>query len=519
MSNFHWVPAAVHYRQLGGTGIFVRYAKNPNRIVIKEKGEGYHLIQCPDRDLLISINQNKFGAYRPMEGVWDEYIHLGMFHDHLIEDDAPNFFMVNYTADMGRESHSHNTRGEKKFATQIISDSGGFQLFQQRLEYLDPYEIVKWYNKNCDIGLVLDIPTRIKDISLYDRLAKVQAANTQVLMDNKCDNLELMNIIHGVTPEHRNIFRRRVERDDITRLALGGFYTGTVLNSIDNFCAELEASQPYKHYHVLGVANPMQVLLLQRMAHKNFAPLITCDSSTFLRKSTVKEYHLFPTTHGNPKFLTTGDVGGYVPSPMACLPCNCRVCSAVKYSDVLMSLSGNFAYVALMAYHNMYSMFRYYQTMSDLMRLPTPELKSLIKTQFSGSSRAGYDELIRGLDFIDMIEEEGLAKARKSFQYYLSNLMLGVSQQETRSTGQLFNEMGDVDNEVVSGADTIVHDDFATVDLVLTRYEQTNSNLHGKKTKVKAIRVGSNAAVGKKGPGVKIVKRQSVDEKHTAGGA
>lgn len=510
--DFHWVPAAVQYRQMGGAGIFIKYAKNPNKIVVKERGEGYTIIQCPDRDLIITTNQHKLNAYRPMQGTYDEYVHLGAFHDELVEDINPDFFMVNYTADMGREHCSAHTRNTKEFKTQIISDSGGFQLFQQRIEYLDPVEVVKWYNTNCDIGLILDIPTSIRDDSLNERTAKIQAANTAKMMDNKVEGLELMNIVHGVTREQRDVFRGHVERDDIDRLALGGFYTGTILNSIDNFCAELEAPFKYKHYHVLGVANPLQVLLFIRMAHKGFAPLITCDSSTFLRKAITKEYHCFPTTHSTPKFIVCGDTGGYIPSSYSLLPCSCPVCAAIKYSDIMLSLSGNMS-IVMMSYHNMYSMTSYYNTMKDLMYLSTKDLKAVLKNQFGigNNTRSGYMELIRGLDFIDQIEELGLEKARKNFQYYLTMLM-PAPQSTVRSTGQIFSMDGELDDDLLQGEDSIeAHQDYASVDTILTRYETEQAkDMHGKKNKILTSRVGTNAAVGKKGPGVKIVKREPV---------
>ena len=511
--DFHWVPAAVQFRQMGGAGIYIRYAKNPNRIVVKERGEGYTIMQCPDRDLIITTNQHKLNAYRPMQGTYDEYVHLGAFNDELVEDLNPEYFMVNYTADMGRESHSAHTRGTKKFGTKIISDSGGFQLFQQRIEYLDPIEVVKWYNTNCDLGLILDIPTSIRDYDLCERTAKVQARNTELMMQNKVDSLELMNIFHGSTKEQKAMFRGYVERDDIDRLALGGFYTGTILNSIDLLCEEIFTGKKYKQYHILGVANPLQVLLFIRMAHKGFAPLITCDSSTFLRKAITKEYHCFPTTHSTPKFIVCGDTGGYVPSPFAVLPCTCPVCSAIKYCDVMMSLSGNMS-IVMMSYHNMYSMTAYYNTMKDLMRLDTKELKVVLKSQFGvgNNTRSGYTELIRGLDFLDQIEELGLAKARKNFQYYLNTMMIAPVVQ-SRSTGQIFSGDGELDDSLVAEDDIEAanHQGYESVDRILSRYETEQAKgAHGKKVKILTSRVGSNAAVGKKGPGVQIVKRNPV---------
>jgi hypothetical protein len=160
--RYKWVPAAILYARDGGTGIYIKYGKYPNRVVLKERGPGYMWIQCPDRELVVTTNQHHFLSYRPMEGTYDEYIHLGVFHDDLMRDLDLEFMMVNYTADIGKEHRSHQTRNLRlPHNTKIISDSGGFQLFQQRYDYLDPLEIVKWYNSNCDIGLVLDIPTNL----------------------------------------------------------------------------------------------------------------------------------------------------------------------------------------------------------------------------------------------------------------------------------------------------------------------------------------------------------------------
>lgn len=526
MGRYSWIPAGINYKRDGGTGIFIKYGRYPNKVIVRERGPGYVWLQCPDRELIVTSNLHYAHGFYPMASNFDEYVHLGIFNDHLFADAAPEFFMVNYTSEIGKEHSSHRTRTIRKTdGVKIVSDSGGYQLFQQRLEYLDPVEIVRWYNDNADIGIVLDIPSGLTLTEDYRRLGQIQRNNTELMVQNKADSLELMNIVHGPTSEIRNVFRGLVERPDITRLAIGGAYMGTVLNSIDYLYNEMHASDlEYTQYHVLGVSNPLQVILLMRMAAKGFAPLITSDSSTFLQHGIAKSYFTFTQVHETFGFVGCGDNNGYQPSVAACLPCSCPVCSALKYADALYSVNSN-SITQVFLYHNIFAMRQYFDAMSDLCAtLETRDLKDLLKKQLT-SGRSGYEEAIRGIDYIDVIQQEGVAAARKRYKFYLTNLMIRSSV-SGKGTGQLFNVDGNLDiegedenvrHEIDSARfDTSQRDEFLKI---VNRYEDAQASnealKHGKKTNAAIKRLGANSASAKQTPGKKKkdVSKQAKREK------
>ena len=145
---YSYVPAAITWVSDGGIGIYVRYGKYPDRITVKERGNGYIWVQCPDRELVLVANSHMGWGFRPMQGTFDEYIHVGPYHDHLNADMNLPYFMVNYVAESSKPSaHTrHNAPTGYNPNSMIMADSGGYQILQGRVEYLDPLKIVEWYN-------------------------------------------------------------------------------------------------------------------------------------------------------------------------------------------------------------------------------------------------------------------------------------------------------------------------------------------------------------------------------------
>jgi len=429
--HYHFVPAAVSYRS-AVLQIYVTYGKFGKDVVLKEKAPGYIRVQCPDRDLVLIANINSALAYKPMDGTYDEVYTFSPFHEYSVEDLPIEYYMVNYLEFAGKETKSPRVR-RAPFDSRVkaICDSGGFQIYKGDIEYIDPLKLVEWYSENIDLGMVLDIPSDVRGVEFYKRLAKVQAANTEIMMSNKRDTLELFNIFHGTDPKEVEAYRKIVERDDIDRIAVGGLYTGTAMGSTSKLLDILHTGRRYKHYHILGVQNMLQVLPLIRVA-TNEKILITSDSSTWIKKATSKEYYFSPGLEEAPKLLLIGSKnnkgysGGYIASGYVTLPCSCPICSVVKYKDVFSCISSMILSQAL-AYHNLFSSQTYMNGMYDAMKdMTTKEIKEVAIRQFgdSGSARkkrrkAHVDDMIRVFDYIDDVTKLGLKEANVKWKFYL----------------------------------------------------------------------------------------------------
>ncbi|QJT70972.1 TGT domain-containing protein [Vibrio phage vB_VcorM_GR7B] len=431
--EYNLVPAGLFSVNHSGMGLYVRYCKNPNRIDVVEMSPRHVYIKCPDRDLYLVSAAHHASHLRPSAGTYDKYVNLSLFHDlNAVDHDIP-YYMVNYTQSLGKEDKSHGNRrldprpiGEKQ--SKIISDSGGFQILMGRTEYIDPLQIIQWYNENVDVGLILDIPTFVNKDGLLDRLARIQQKNTQIMLDNKRDTLELMNIFHGHTPEDVRKFREITEHPDINRLAFGASYLDTVMSSLGKIAEMMHTGKKYDQYHMLGVANLKQVYPLIYMAKKGFAPEISSDASTWLQESTSKGYYHQEHISEPPGFIKMFDKVN-APSPYNTLPCNCPVCSNIKYTDALSVINGNVT-TFLMAHHNMYAYNNVVQAMKGIMaEASLKEIKELVARQFR--TRSGKDEALKSFDFIESISEHGVDSSYKKFGYYLNSMKSNMSSNKT----------------------------------------------------------------------------------------
>lgn len=485
---YSYMPAAITYPSDGGIGIYIKYGKYPDRIMVKEVGHGYIWVQCPDREIVMVANTHAGWGFRPMNGTFDEYVHIGPYHDHLNGDMNLPYFMVNYVAESSKKvASSRKDVGEERDPNSlIVADSGGYQILQGRVEYLDPLRIVEWYNDNVDIGFSLDIPANNRASGLLHRAAKIQERNNEIMMSNKKSGLELINVLHGATKEDMIYYRDTVERPDIDRMAFGSLYHYyDLLASVDLMYQVANTGQKYKHIHVLGVSNSLHTSLLIRMATKGLMPHLTSDSSTPMQKARLREWHTYSSPQEKVKFMLVGYKDGYRPSSNNILPCSCQVCSAIKYSDVLWCLSGNIAH-KVFEFHNIHSMSRYFDAVTEYSKeTSTKEFKQLLKAQV-GENRQGFDEAMHALDFMDHLSAGQVDIARDKYKLYLGSGLFGdmnISMNDG-DPDSLFNSS--VDPELGDTDENYVDLDESEVEKVILRYEDvalSSTCKHGKKLK------------------------------------
>lgn len=423
-SGFRWMPAACSFSDHAGLSAYVRYKRyrdEPIRVHHKETNR--IVFTCPDRDLMILRDGHHQWPYKPPEGVWDEFVNFGTFQPNSMTDNDLQFQMVNYTDHLGSSTNSSLTRLTRERLPHeglIVADSGGFQLGMGRYDWIDPLELIRWYNQNVDLGMVLDIPTagvtNKDDINL---MALAQAHNNRTMLNNKRPSLELINIFHGNDLESINKYRSIVETPEIDRLALGGTYAGTLMATIDsNFGLMTALKDDYKHFHILGVWNLLQLIPFMRFASHNIVKLITSDSSTPIQNANAKRYAYQPAIDDTWRMRDLGLISPTTQSSHhLTLPCCCCVCSTVKYTDVLATLGGA-ALTHILAYHNVFQMNNYIKTMYPLIqKLSIKEITELMLAQVG--NRRGVQEARWGLQLADEIAAHGYPAARKKFSSYI----------------------------------------------------------------------------------------------------
>jgi len=424
--SYHFVHAGIFPYKKSGIAVYTKFGKHHvNNLRVKHNHE-YTWITAPDRELIIVSDAHKSDCFRPQGCNFDTMQIFGPTIPSFDGYDV-DYMMTNYTTHIGKEhlSPMHRKQGFRDHTHPLapdratwMADSGGFQFSTGVLSFVDPINMVKWYNDNADIGMVLDMPvSREHGLATFKRAAHTQARNTAAMVAHKAEHLDLMNIIHGSTVEDRAYYRRVVERDDITKLAVAGDYNGTVLDVINNLLSLVnDTGSHYDHYHLLGIFNPRITALLAKVASEGIVDTLTSDSSTAIQAATVREFYVISKNEG----LHRTPVGHkYIhPNISNRLPCSCPVCSTLKYTDVFTTVNSG-SCIALLAVHNMFAMSTYMSMLDTYANtLSTEEYRSYLSSTIAKRGSGGQ-EMLHCIDFIESYKEEGLEAAQRKFQFYL----------------------------------------------------------------------------------------------------
>lgn len=492
--KYHFMPAAIEYTNFGGLGCFIRYKRPQDKpLRVREMIPTRALIECPDRDILLVRDTYDYHCYKPAEGVWDRYVPFSMQNANAMEDAEMPFYMLNYT-DYITNPHnkSPNLRANRERLTneaRIVADSGGFQFMMGRFDWIDVRQLIDWYNSNVDIGMVLDIPPiGIEDIDNYLIMAKAQKHNTDFMMDNKRDSLEFFNVFHG-SGEFGQRYHDIVFDERIDRLAIGGGYFGSYMSSLCRvFKTIKENSNHYKHAHLLGVWNLMQLVPLMRFARHGVVDLITSDASSATLSANSKTYMFQQTIDSKWEARSIGLASKcYIPNHHVTLPCSCPVCESIKYQDVFAVLGGAMV-THMLAHHNMHIMNTYVSRMRPIVeREDYKTLHTLMEAQLG--TRSGIREAITAVKLADELAlaktSSDIEKVQRKYSLYLGDNSAALNYIDD-TNGSLFEE--DESVELPVAGEKADGDEFDYPAIVLRKiaiakkYLAGETGEHGKKT-------------------------------------
>lgn len=469
--KFSYIPSGVFYENHSGVGAYIKYLKGQkmNPVTIVEQYPSHTWIKAPDREVVLPWQTHMPHAFVP-EG-FHEYVQCSPTHTVCTDDYYLDGYMVNYHQQEDKGVHKsarHRARNPRREGELlIVSDSGGFQIMGGKADFVSPDKLTKWYGENVDMGVVMDLPVFLNSKYL-ERSAYIQKANTDYMLEHKTDELELLNIFHGFTDEDTKMFSEIVDDPRINNLAVGGAYFLTTLQSVDRLVGITQKYRPFNMYHVLGVSRITQVVLFMRMAALGIAPLITCDSSSWIQAGITKGYMHHPAIGEPMRSIQFGDTDNF-PTEFNLLPCNCPVCSSIKYADVLRTLGGT-SMPFLISYHNFWAMNQYFHAMEKLTRtLDSKSLKELLALQFKGRNQVLADETIRGIDYLDCVVEHGLEEARRRYRPYLKKSMVNALSGFSRS---IFDSEDAEMKEIMLTADKNQAEYAARIDKVMANYVQ-----------------------------------------------
>ncbi len=418
--RFYWVPAGID-NSLEGLGVYVKYKKYRNGPITLKRGDDRYLwIDCPDRELVIQRERHYVNDSHKIRSLkvedYDEFVHLNVNSPSLGSDLQLPYAMVNAKVVQGI-GNSWYKEDRKNRHTRVMVDSGGFQIAKQVTDFVDPNEVIHAHNHHGNMGMILDIPFSItENKDQMKRIARIQNKNTDVLMSKKRDDLELINIIHGMESKYYLPFRDMVERDDIDRVAFGlPKVSGVRLYGFKKAIELITTGRRYKHYHVLGVSDIAKCIPIMWLA-KRTGTLITADSSSPVQYAVNGKMYLYNEVRTKIKTIEVSRSRTKA-NRLTTLPCSCHLCNIVKYSDIFGYVKSDLPGRVLL-FHNVLEFKKYIWTIFSLVKEADniqqlfEELKWILPVD-------RVEEVKVGLKMVDVGVDYGIKEVEKRFTYHL----------------------------------------------------------------------------------------------------
>lgn len=411
-------------------GIYIKYGNYGKFEIVREEVRQCHMI-LPDREIFIAVDGSV--SENPFLWGWDEFVDLNIFSKNARQRNI----LINYC---DFQKANEVLEKQKNNGVRFLCDSGGFQIAVGRVDIINPIDLVKFYNKNSELGMILDIPVYGGGLTddIIERLARVQKRNTDYLLKYKEPAVELINAIHGGSYKQKLKFFDIVYTPEIQRLALPSVGIGMDIPRL-NFILELlrraKEKGGVKHLHLLGTFSKSLLLTVAKLANSKIPEVegvsFTTDSSAALQRvknlTYIKNISIFDgldkfSPNKNEKLTTVSFskgsyLGGFQTfNPYAELPCQCPACRALKYSYTLRNLNFGTLRNTLFYYHNTLECENFVSMLDSFAKnLDWQEYLEMV----GRLQDADDTDTIKNIKFLRDVEEIGLDKARDKYKNYL----------------------------------------------------------------------------------------------------
>jgi hypothetical protein len=426
---------------------------------VVETGKNHIFLACPDRDLLVVRHNDQLESIRPIGEAFDECLDLNLFNDNVATAFGLDYIMTNYAHHSNTSEHTRAGVGLKGDRTRVtvLSDSGGLQMARNVKDGLtiSPNELIDFYNRNVDAGMVLDVPTpTINDPVVRKKASIVQKKMTEMML-KASKGIELINIFHGRNNKERRELREIVENPKVTRCAIGGVQAQGIITMANALYDIITHGLPYKQYHVLGVFKTTHIPILVSMSDQQGLH-ITSDSTNHIQCAVNRLYYYQADITQPLVHMPIGKKASTA-NMERILPCQCAVCRTVKYADVL-GLAPTEMIRKLIIIHNMLAMNQYARLLKEARQtLTNREYTHLIMGQLR--TRADIKEVRYCLDFVDTVKDKGLEAARKKYLHFLDRERgKGVVQAQNMFSGHVGHTGLASDTSLSSGSPATAED-------------------------------------------------------------
>ena len=284
----------------------------------------------------------------------------------------------------------------------LLADSGGFQIYSQGIK-IDPVNLLRWIEKNADIGLTLDVPPLMDGSIAHDRSTEHQfdlsikktRENYELMESNRQSNdLILLKVIHGFSVKEQRKFYKAMKGIEFDGHAIGSNPSDlTSLASVLGFIQTVESERIHVFLSTGVFSAPIIIYA------KRFFKNLTFDSAAF--SLTGARFRKFWLPYQIQRGISFGE--SYT-ATLKNIPCSCPVCrlSTIDDFNSKVSIPGG-----LIALHNLWLFLEYINTLQALADSPDDYVEFV--------SRLGKPETTKMVKFLRCVEENDFEFALKKF--------------------------------------------------------------------------------------------------------
>ena len=258
-----------------------------------------------------------------------------------------------------REKHKIPTDGFT-----LIGDSGGFQLLTGQVPFLEPINVLRWLEKNADIGMTLDVPPvdpvtlgPLDDMNYFRKCAEKSARYYEKMYaDRVTTHLQLLKVSQGGNKKELELWHKITNDCKFDGFSLSCKPPGDPMQVALHTTFIHGKEQPKRIHILLGTGYDVIPAIIY--ASKMFED-VTFDSASYLQGAKMRTYSLpinpkiridFSTKEGNNLKLKK-------------LPCSCPICQNLKPSD----LQGEGSTIgAALSIHNLWVVKNYIETLTTM---------------------------------------------------------------------------------------------------------------------------------------------------------
>lgn len=322
----------------------------------------------------------------------------------------------------------YNVREELGKDIFIFGDSGGWQQRTSKGEKLDPIEILRWIEKNCNIGAYLDVPY-MSEKENFKEIVRQTAKDYEIMARNRTNyDIKFIKPFHGGTIAEFEYYYQHVKDIPADGWGLGPKFKPFTIHTalMYSFLVNKGFEEGWLHiFAKTGVRDFPLIYYIKAMHGKEFS----FDSSSWINFSRFRRY-FYLTDYCSVDILIgkrlnrlkdkiiTINLENYEEFEGKMMPCICPVCLSMRFNKKLLEQSS-----LELNLHNFYVLLLY-SLQFDFLSSDPSALEIAVEIIHGKES-----EIWHAIQIVKLGVEEGFRKAYEYYKYtYLPNLKSKVKE-------------------------------------------------------------------------------------------